>query len=314
MKTNIIKGTAFIIILFFLIEIFGYFALPGENAKKYGIYKVSSYELLGEKENSIDVLMLGDSLVYSSISPMEIYGKYGYTAFDAAEPAQLIPDTYEYLEIAIESNHPKVVMMETNLLFRDPSKKGYYHKVLKKLENYIPLRKYHNNWKKGIKALHSDSWLNVNKGFIYVTNVSESNRGYHMNYQEGYEAYPEGNIETFNKIYNLCKENNIKLVLLAMPSQTSWNYKRYATIKNLAQEYNLDFLDYNLDNPLNIDWKKETKDGGLHLNFSGAKKASNSIADYLHNLGILKDHRNDEYFKDWNNAYNIYKKNMITDN
>ena len=310
MKKNILKGTIFIVILFFLVELCGYFLLPGENAKKYGIYKVSSYEILGEREDSIDVIMLGDSLVYTSVSPMEIWGKYGYTSYDCATPAQLIPEAYEYLNVAVESEHPKIVMMEAALLFRDPSKKAYYHKVLKKLENYVPLRKYHNNWKKGIKTKDNDSWIDVNKGYVYITKVEASTRKYHMSYKDGFADFPKGNLEIFNNIVKLCEENNIKLVLMGIPSQTSWNYKKYATIKNLAEEYHLDFIDYNLDNPLNIDWKTETKDGGLHLNYYGAKKVSEDLGKYLYNLGMLKDHRNESEFASWSIAYEKYQKNM----
>ena len=115
---NVLKIIIFIANFVMIYIILSYFFLPKINLYKYGMYNTSLYEILGEKKNTIDTIVLGDSLVYSSVSPMEIYNEYGYTVFDCAEPAQILSDTYEYFKIAMDSQNPKVVIIEPNIFFR----------------------------------------------------------------------------------------------------------------------------------------------------------------------------------------------------
>ena len=90
MKNNIIKSIAFCLILLCLIEGLTWLLLPGFNIEKFGTFNVAAYEILGEEKDTIEAVAVGDSLVYSSLSPMEIWGEYGYTTFDCAEAAQVI--------------------------------------------------------------------------------------------------------------------------------------------------------------------------------------------------------------------------------
>ena len=143
-----IKGIIFVLLFCILTEAISVALLPWEKVKKYGLYNTSAYEIVAEKDDSVDAIFLGDSLVYSSISPMEIWDGYGYTCYDCAQPAQIMPYAYDYLKVAIDSQHPKIVFIEANILFRDPEKLPLYKKVAYRIGNYIPIIKYHSNWKK----------------------------------------------------------------------------------------------------------------------------------------------------------------------
>lgn len=306
----IFKIFIFILILFILIETLSLFFLPTDNVKKYGIYKASSYEILDEKENTIDVIALGDSLVYSSLSPMEIWNNFGYTVFDCAEPAQIIPDSYEYLKVAIESQHPKIIIMEANVLYRNPNKKPILNKIYKKIKNYFPIFKYHNNWKKYLKFGKKDNWINVDKGYKYITKVEPSKNKNYMKFTKKSSSFLKGNLEYFEKIIKLCEDNNIKLVLVSFPSQSSWNYKKHMGMKKISRKYNVEFIDLNLEESLKINWQKETKDKGAHLNYLGAKKVSHYMGNYLKSTNLVKDHRNDNKYESWHKAYKLYSENL----
>lgn len=310
---KILKSFLFLIILFLLVEGIAYFLLPSYNIKKYGMYKTAAYEILGERENKIDVIALGDSLIYTSISPMEIWNQFGYTVFDCAEPAQIIEDSYHYLETAIESQHPKVVFMEAGVLFRDASKKPWYEKIIKKAKNFIPMITYHDNWKKIFSKNKEDNLLNVNKGYKYITTVKGAKEKDYMKYSKKQRQLPKRNLEYFEKIVELCKNNHVKLFLVSTPTQKSWNYPRHLGTTKLAEKYEIPFIDLNLDNPLSINWKQETKDRGSHLNYLGAKKVSIFIGNYLKNTNLVENHRMDSNYSDWEYSYTIYQK-MLKEN
>lgn len=309
MKNNIIKSFVFILILLGLIEGLTWLLLPGFNIEKFGTFNVAAYEILGEEKDTIEAVAVGDSLVYSSLSPMEIWNEFGYTTFDCAEAAQIIEDSYAHVEAAIESQHPKIIFMEANIILRDPKKMKWDNKVANKLKKFVPIAKYHDNWKNYITKGTKENWINVNKGYKYITKIVPSEPKNYMKYSNKTREIPEGNLDYFEKIVNKCNDNNVKLVLVSFPTQNAWGYRKHNTIQNVADEYNLEFIDLNLID-LGIDWHVDTKDDGSHLNYTGAKKVSHFIGNYLKETGLLTDHRNDKDYESWKKAYKIYAKNL----
>lgn len=302
---NIFKSFLFIFILFIILQVIGYLFLPNRNILKSGMYKVSAFEILGEKEKTVDALAVGDSLIYTSISPMEIWHNYGYTVFDCSESAQIIPDAYDYLVSAVETQKPKVIFMEANILFRDPKNKAWHKKEIKKLGNFMPIFKYHNNWKK-ILFGKSEDWIDKDKGYKYINKIVPSKKNDYMTPTDKEKKFPDGNIDYLDKIIELCQKNNIKFVLISTPSQGSWSYKKHLSTVKLSALKEIEFIDLNLNNPLDIDWKNDTKDAGSHLNYFGAVKVSRFIGDYLKNSNLTKDHRNDKNYEEWNKAFEKY--------
>lgn len=305
------KIITFIIITIFLLELLVYSLAPNkDNFRKYGPYNMGTYDILDEKENTIDVIFLGDSLIYSSISPMLIWNEYGFTSFDCAGPAQPIDNSYKYLKIAVKSQHPKVVMMEADVIFRKYKSKMRKIKELKYVKNYIPLDKYHNNWKKLFSNESNETkWINVEKGYKYITKrkgMLEDNGN--MEETEKLHDIPDGALNYLDKIIKLCNDNNIKFILVSNPSKLSWDYSKSLTMTAIAKDRGIEFIDLNNGNPTNIDWVKETKDKGKHINYIGAKKVTKYIGNYLNNLNILEDHRKDEKYKEWHLAYDKYIK------
>ena len=306
---KILKSGLFIIIFIIIYFIFSYLLLPKESVSKYGMYKTSLYEILGEKENTIDSIIIGDSLVYSSVSPMEIYNKYGFTVFDCSIPALILPDAYEYLKIALETQKPKVVIIEPNMFFRNLKNSPWYNKPIKILKNSLPLITYHNNWKKILFSNNSNSLVNANKGYIKNTNVVGSKNINYMRTNSKKDDIPEENYKYIKQIISDCKKNNIKLIFLGIPSQKSWNYKKHKKVEEIAKKYNLSYINLNLNEIMHINWKKETKDKGYHLNDTGALKVSDYLGNYLKDLNILKNHKNEKGFEEWDNAAHYYFSN-----
>lgn len=304
---NIFKSVTFIAIFIFLYYLFSYLLLPKDNIKDFGLIKTSQYEILGEKKESVDVVILGDSLVYSSIIPMEIYGNFGYTVFDCAEAAFILPDAYKYLEVAIKSQKPKVTIVGGNLFFRDSSKRRWYIKYERMLKNILPLFSYHNNWKNIL--FDNNGLLSTQKGYKLNKTIKPSkHRNYMKENDKIYEFIPI-NIEYLKKIIKLTKMYDTQLIVVGFPSQNAWNYQKDQSFIKLSSE--LDFQYVNLNNyDLEINWEKDTKDKGEHLNFYGAQKTSKFLGEFLKELNILTDHRHDGNYKLWNIAYERYQEEI----
>lgn len=302
---NLLKSILFVTILIIMYFFFSYLFLPKDNIKEFGLYKTSLYEVLGEKPNTIDVVAIGDSLVYSSICPMEIYGNYGYTVFDCAEPAQIMPDAYEYYKVALESQKPKIAIIESNILFRDASKNPWYNESLKVLKNSIPLILNHNNWK---KMIFSDFGLvSEEKGYRSNKDVRPSENKDYMRASNKTKTIPDANIDYLKKIIKLSKEHNVKLVFVGLPSQKSWSYEKHKKMEEVSKEFGLEYINLNGNEDLKIDWTQDTKDRGDHLNFYGAKKVSKFIGEYLKSTDLLEDHREDPKYSELNE---LYQKHM----
>lgn len=306
---NLIKAFVFTVIFCILLVISEIILIPGLNIRKHGIFKSANYELLGEKKDTIDAIFLGDSLIYSSISPMEIWNNYGYTTFDCAEAAQIIGDAYRYLKFSTENQSPKIIIMEANVIFRDPKYMKTGDKVAYYFKQFFPISKYHDNWKKYIDIRSKKSWINTNKGYKYITKVEAGKNIDYMEYSDEYYQIPKENLPYLKKIIELCKKKNIKLVLVSFPTQKSWQYKKHNTATKIAEDNNLEFIDLNLID-LNIDWETDTKDNGSHLNYLGAKKVSDYIGNYLKETNLLTDHRDDNNYKSWYRAYKKYLKEL----
>ena len=302
---NLIKSIIFVAIFILMVHIITYFLIPGKNVREYGVIKAGNYEVLSEEDNTIDVVFLGDSLVYSSISPMEIWNEYGYASFDCSESAQITENAYKQLEIAFEKQKPKLVLMESNVLFRNPANQDIFDKIAYKIKRLFPIIMSHDNWKKYLSNEVENKWINYDKGFRYVKKVRPTKNRDYMNKKKLKTNIPKENLDAFDKIIELCKKNNAKLVLMSLPTQKTWNYERHNIATKLAKSKNIEFLDLNLVD-IGINWEVDTRDKGSHVNSYGSKKVSKYIGSYLETSGLVKDHRNDSKYDTWNEAYKMY--------
>lgn len=106
---------------------------------------------------------------------------------------------------------------------------------------------------------------------------------------ELYEAnVSDYNLQVLLDIADICEENGVKLLLVKIPVvdspamyMSSWTEKRSAVVKEIAEEYKLDYLDMVYDVDCGIEWLTDTADGGGHLNFLGAEKVTHILGQYL---------------------------------
>lgn len=183
--------------------------------------------------------------------------------------------------------------------------------------NYkFPLVKYHDNW----KHLKLTAFLQPHGKYHF------SNKG--MAYANTVKAYPFGNeymqlsggkhamlseekLDQFQKIYDLCDRNGIRLVLLTVPSANTWNKGKSDTVKQLAKKYDLTYYDYNHQLPAGFNWTTDSKDGGNHLNYAGASAVTKDLAKKLtDDLTMSPTSLTKEQKQQWKKDYEHFHKSI----
>ena len=114
-----------------------------------------------------------------------------------------------------------------------------------------------------------------------------------------------------DRITRLCKEKNISLLLVGVTSPKNWDYSRHNTVNDYAVKNNIPYLDLNLyTQDIKLDWNRDSRDGGDHLNTCGAEKLSRYLGSYLAAHYPLTDHRSDESYSEWNRELEQYQNNI----
>ena len=285
---------------------------PKSNTKEGGMLDSTANGILSEPKNTIDVLIIGDSEAYSAFIPLKIWKDHGFTSYVCATSAQILCYSYEFLEKTFQNQSPKVVMLETNAIYRSFT---YSDVVLQKLSEKLSVFRYHNRWKTlkfrdltfGVDLSNTE----VNKGYIFSNKVSPANPKGYMRPTEMKENFPEKNRVYVEKIKKLCEQKGAKLVLVSTPSVKNWNMRKHNAINELSNRLGCDYVDMNMPkNKIHIDWASDTRDRGDHMNFDGAKKVSAFLGGYFEKLGLFEDKRAGGDYSDWNGAVKTFTESI----
>lgn len=307
---NVLSSCLFITILIGLISLSSHIFEPKDNVKVKHIEDYQSSGVFAEKKNTIDAVLFGDSETYSSISPMEMWKRYGITSYVCGTSGQLLVETENFMNMVLKTQKPKVIMLETNNFYRRFGLETY---VNNKVDILFPIFRYHDRWKVlNHKEIGKEiDYTNIDhlKGYRYVTKMTSSSKSTNMKPTKKILRISDQNIRIIKRITKTCKENNISLILLSTPSTKNWNTKKHNAVEELAKELDVHYIDMNLMNDtIKINWLKDTRDRGDHLNHRGAIKASRCMGDILSKEYKLKDHREDKAYDDWKKSLKIYNQ------
>ena len=70
------------------------------------------YNIRDEKENTLDVLVVGDSLSYTAVSPMVLWKNYGITGYVCGQSGQRVDEAFYLLKNVYKTQKPKLVIIE----------------------------------------------------------------------------------------------------------------------------------------------------------------------------------------------------------
>ena len=82
--------------------------------------------------------------------------------------------------------------------------------------------------------------------------------------------------------------------------------EKNSLIKEVASKRNIEFIDFNYERELNLNWENDTQDNGYHLNIYGAEKLGKCLSKYIDNKFKLKNHREEKEYASWEEFLKIY--------
>lgn len=316
MKRNLKKGTAFFLILAAML--FGISEFINRayecNQDMVGDRSKNVVALEKEKKDSIDMLVIGDSESYTTISPMKFWDQRGITSFVGGQSGQQLSEAYNVFEKGIERQSPKLVLIETNMFYRRTNKSTKAMNAIEEFGNkYFSVFNHHSIWKKLVDSKDIKP-VQSYKGFLIKTQVASYDGSGYMRRCHGHKKI-NSNVETYvGKIVRTCKARGIDVVFYSAPSPKNYNYKKHRALEAYANKLGVKYVDLNLkQKALGIDWKRDTIDRGDHLNIAGAEKVSNYMIKYVGDNYKLPDHRNDPRYASWNKlAVNYNKEEQLS--
>lgn len=308
MKMKRILGNGiFLLGLFLLINLTSIIFQPKNNSYAAGMEDITANGILAEPEQTIDVLFLSDSVGYCAIIPLQIWRDYGITSYVCGTPSQPLYYSIEFLEKALKTQSPKVVVLETMPIFKEFEERDA---LKNKIEQHFPIFRYHDRWKKPESLFNQGLTLDIDydyivpdKGYRYFTVVDEPPR------DGNFEMIPDiGWIsdecrEAVEEIKDICDKNGAKLVFVGAPNVCTWSADRYNAVAYLALDLEVPYYEMNfMREEVPIDWWTDSFDSGEHLNYYGAQKVTAYLGEYLNSLGLFEDKRADKEYEAWNEA------------
>ena len=266
-----------------------------------------------EEENSLDVVFIGASDVFTGYAPGYVYDRFGFTSYMYAidaNPSSLYK--YQIKEI-LKTQDPQLIFVEVNGFFEGDSEDEarlrqftenipmsvnkieaiWNHSYEDKLSCLFPVIKYHGDWRNPADLkyrmklrLEEDKAPCLLKGVVTCTAVDEED----VWHQEMEPLDLEADQEAFLlELLAFCEQeqlDNVLFVRFPHKPESEYYYEITAQANRVGEivtEHGFSYL--NLEEKceeIGIDFKKDFYNSG-HLNAYGQKKLSEYLGDCIVN-------------------------------
>ncbi|MBQ8209866.1 MAG: hypothetical protein IJZ35_04730 [Clostridia bacterium] len=297
------------------------------------IYRLKTfYEL---EDNTVDVLALGSSHTYEGINTAVLWKEYGIAGFNLCNPAQPIWNTYYYLEEALKTQTPKVIILDTYMLYisdeysdtgtgiqntyglkwsqtRIDAIKASFDMEKYGYQFFFSWLQYHSRYSDVVKSdfyqyQGNEARYKNHKGFYCYFNTTAIEDKDYTNLEE-LGTIPEKGEKYYRMIIELAQANNIPIIITAIPfAADSFNIKYINTAANIAEEYGVPFYNFMREykDELALDYSTDFANK-QHLNHKGNTKLTRFFADILSKEYNITDKRGDEKYSSWDDDAKVY--------
>lgn len=326
---------ALLLLVFVVILLYGFMApyFHGE------VYYYQDYRVRNSLKGKIDTLVVGSSHALRSVKPTVLNEKLNVKAYNLSSPLMSMYGRYTLLKKEIDRNPVKTVYIELsyNALTLDRASLGYEGDlyVLGRLDNIAERLDFVKNaftWEeygmvfkdtieRSKNALERSSKDIIDQYETYGY-LSVPSNDYSLTLEEKKEilntesfdpVIKEENLKYFNEFIKMCKDNNIRIVLIVTPvtEKLILEYinsdEVFSQYKKLAQENDCEYYDFNLDKKRSELYSEETSFyDATHMSDSGAEVFSARLAEIIKQVDEGKDVSNEFY-----ETYDILKETIL---
>lgn len=310
--TPLLRTVLFLLPLLLLLFLLSPILRPKDNQEAAGMEEHFANGILAEPANSIDVLIIGDSESYCSFSPVQLWEEQGVTSYVCGSSGQYLFESVDYLKKTFQTQHPKLVVLEVNNVFR---KVKLEQMLYNEAANLIPALRYHDRWKQLKKADFASTvaytYRTPYKGYRLRRKAVDGTDEEYMERKKKPRRITATNQYYLERLQKLCSKQGVELVLVSAPSTKNWNRAKHNSVRDYAQTHGLTYLDMNVINhQVNINWAKDSFDGGDHLNIYGSQKVTSFFGGWLTQQYQLEKHDSDSIAEDWNTLIEPYHKEL----
>ncbi len=303
-------------------------------------YYYQDYKVRKSLSGTLDTLIIGSSHALRSVKPTVLNENLKVNSYNLSSPLMSMYGRYVLLKKEIERNQIKTVYFEIsyNALTLDKKTLGFEGDIyeLGRFDNIIERVNFFKNafsydeYKKVLSDIvlrSGNSLLRHDKIVQYETYgyLPLQSNNLQLSLEKKKEIKDTMNLDAtikdeslkyFEKIVDMCKENKIKFVLIVTPISENAiiKYKNYDEIfsqyKELADKYDCEYYDFNLDKKRNELYSEETSFYDFtHMSETGAETFSNRLTEILSNA---KQGKNTDY--EFYESYSEIKKHILNNN
>ncbi|MCH4192237.1 MAG: hypothetical protein LKF52_08005 [Butyrivibrio sp.] len=289
------------------------------------------------EKDTADVLFLGSSHSVTAFIPQELYDKYGITSFNMGCEQQSLLLSYYWLQEALKTQKPKVIVLDTYILHTykgavgqplncteatirksmdsmhwNQNKRRAISDICKaddtqsKLSFYLPNVRFHTRWYGLAENDFTAGQLSSHPGMFGFSAMSNIDGTKFTPLKAGTSGDTEAMVPLMksylDKIVLLCRQQNIPLVLVKTPSSAQ-TIGRHNSTQEYAAENNLPFYDFNMSDLYAAAGYDVPTMNESHLNIWGAIKITDYIGQLLTEQYGLSGHTDAQ----WSDAENNYQ-------
>lgn len=303
-------------------------------------YYYQDYKVRESLSGNLDTLVVGSSHALRSVKPTVLNEELNVKSYNLSSPLMSMYGRYVLLEKEVQRNPIKTVFIELsyNAMILDRENLGLEGDLylLGRLDNTVERLKFSKNAftikeygkvfgdtiQRSKYALSRPSNAKIAQyetyGYLPVPTKDQTlkpeTRAKILNSESLDTKIKKENLECFNNFINLCKENDIRIVLIVTPVTEMMILKydnmddMFSQYVDLALEYNCEYYDFNLDKKRNQLYSEETSFFDItHMSDDGAEIFSTRLSEIIKKVDEGEDVSN-EFYKSYDELKQIILK------